>query len=449
MKRFGYILVSTIALLMIFTLSLAQLEARNAKYLVRVLSGSEVRSYYGSSLEGLYNWDGQRAMFAVAASGETDGPMRTGHVFFYDSLLTDHAALTIAAPVEGEIFGFAMSGGGDWNGDGKPDLAVGAPNSQVSTKGMGKVYVYLGGADFGKSVSGSVGSGEDGDGFGEAIQLKDDVNGDGLADLIVGAPRSEKAGATAGRAYVWFGRREGAIPPKADVEIPLGTTNDLFGTDIATGDVNGDGQADLAIGAPHYNIGEEELPGAVFLFFGGPSASFAKPSQVISGEGTSFQDEFGRAVAIVPDMNGDKIAEIVIGAPQATRDGKQMGKAYLYSGGSIISKTPVATYWGNTEAGRFGHRVFALGDVNTDGKGDWAVQARDDAGSRGTLYLYYGGWDKEFYRFTGESMADQLGNAAVPLGSVTGGPAGTIAVGARWNDSKAENAGRVYLLAIE
>ncbi len=448
MKRFGYILLSSVALLVIFTLSLAQLETRNAKYLLRVLNGTDVRGYYGSSIEGPHNWDGQRTMFAVAASGETDGPTRTGQIFFYDSLLSDRAALTISAPVEGELFGLAMSGGGDWNGDGKPDLAVAAPNSQVSTKGTGRVYLYFGGADFGKSVSGSVKSGENGDGFGEAVHLRDDINGDGLADLIVGAPRSAKAGATAGRAYIWFGRREGAIPSKADVEIPLGTTNDLFGTDIATGDVNGDGQADLAIGAPHHNIGEK-LPGSVFLFFGGPSASFTKPSQVISGEATTFQDEFGRSVAIVQDVNGDKTADIVIGAPQVTRDGKQMGKVYLYGGGSTISKTPDATYWGSTEAGRFGDHVFALGDLNNDGKGDWAVQARDDASSRGVLYLYYGGWDKEFYKFSGESLADQLGNAAAALGSISGGPAGTIAVGARWNDSEAENAGRVYLLAFE
>ncbi len=448
MKRFGYILLSSVALLVIFTLSLAQLETRNAKYLLRVLTGSDVRGYFGSSLESPYAWDGQRAMFAVAASGETDGPTRTGQIFFYDSLLSDRAALTITAPVEGEIFGFAISGGGDWNGDGKPDLAAGAPNSQVATKGMGKVYLYLGGADFGKSVSGSVGSGQDGDGFGEALHLKDDINGDGLADLIVGAPRSAKAGATAGRAYIWFGRKDGVIPTKADVEIPLGTTNDLFGTDLATGDVNGDGQPDLAIGSPHHNIGEK-LPGAVFLFFGGPSASFTRPSQVISGEGVSFQDEFGRSVAIVHDLSGDNVADLVIGAPQVTRDGKQVGKVYLYNGGTTISDTPVTTYWGTAEAGRFGDRLFALGDLNNDGKGDWAAQARDDASSRGVLYLYYGGWDKEFYKFTGESSADQLGNAAVALGSVGGGPAGTIAVGARWNDSEAENSGRVYLLAIE
>ena len=209
MKRSGYILLSSVALLMIFTLSMAQLETKNAKYLLRVLSGENVRGYYGSAIVEPQLWDGQRSLLAISASGETDGPTRAGQVLFYDSILADQPVIVISGPTEGELFGWAMSGGGDWNGDGFPDLAVGAPNSQVSTKGQGKVYLYLGGASFGQTVAGSLGSGEEGAGFGEMVQLKDDINGDSLADLVVGAPRSAKAGATAGRVYIWFGKRAG------------------------------------------------------------------------------------------------------------------------------------------------------------------------------------------------------------------------------------------------
>jgi hypothetical protein len=325
---------------------------------------------------------------------------------------------------------------------------VGAPNVPTSTTGAGRVYLYFGGADFGKSVSGSVASGEDGDGFGEAVNLKSDINGDGLADLIVGAPRSAKSGATAGRVYIWFGKHGGSFLGKEDVQIPLGTINDLFGTSIATGDLNGDGKADLAIGAPHHNIGEK-IPGSVFIFQGGPGANFTRMTQVVSGEATQFQDEFGKSVVIIPDQNGDRAAELVIGAPQVTVSGRQLGKVYVYYGGQMVSKSPAATFMGAVEAGRFGDNVFSLGDINGDGKGDFAVQARDDAQSRGVVYCYYGGSDREFHKFTGEMMADQVGNSVVALGSVAGGPANALAVGARWNDAGAENAGRVYLLSIE
>jgi len=356
--------------------------------------------------------------------------------------------MVIDSPMDGEMFGWAMSGGGDWNGDGQPDLAVGAPNVPTPTTGMGRVYLYFGGADFGNSVSGSVSSGEDGDGFGEAVNLKSDLNGDGLADLVVGAPRSEKSGATAGRVYIWFGKRGRTIGGVEDVQIPLGTMNDLFGTCIATGDLNGDGQADLAIGSPHHNLGDK-IPGSVFIIRGGPGANFTRVTQVVSGEATQFHDQFGKSVAITSDQNGDGMADLVIGAPQVIVSGRQLGKVYVYYGGQAVSKSPAFTYVGSVDAGRFGENVFSLGDLNGDGRGDFAVQARDDAQSRGVVYLYYGGSDREFHKFTGEKMADQLGNSVVALGAVAGRPAKALAVGARWSDSGWENAGRVYLISIE
>lgn len=448
MKRFGFILISSVILLMIFTISLAQMEARNAKYLLRVLTGRDVRGYYGSTVIEPRSWNGQTPMFAISQSGESDGPTRVGQIFFYDSLLAEEAQLVITSPNEGELFGWAMSGGGDWNGDGTPDLAVGAPNAPTPTAGVGKVYLYFGGADFGRSLSGSLSSGEEGDGFGEAVHLESDINGDALSDLIVGAPRSAKTGATAGRVYIWFGKQNGTPAGNPDVEIPLGTINDLFGTAIATGDLNGDGQADLAIGAPHHNIGDK-IPGSVFVFFGGTGAKFTRASQVISGEATQFHDQFGKTLAIVTDQNGDGKAELIIGAPQVTVAGRQLGKVYLYHGGTTISKSPAATFLGATEAGRFGENVFSLGDMNSDGKGDFAVQARDDAGSRGVVYFYLGGGDREYYRFSGETVADQLGNSVAALAGVFGGTGKALAVAARWNDSEVENAGRVYLLSIE
>jgi hypothetical protein len=445
MKRVGYVLISAVALLAIFTIALAQLESRSAKHLLRVITGEQVRGYFGSGVEGMYAWTGDKPLFAVSSSGEMNGPVRTGKVMFYDSLLADRPIHEFSGPKEGEVFGRTLSGGGDWNGDGIPDLAVGAPGDRES---VGKVYLYFGGANIGASVAGALSANEVGDEFGVALSLRHDLNGDGLADLVVGAPKSKKAGATAGRAYVWFGKKGGTPSETPDVEIKLGTTNDLFGTSVATGDVTGDGQADLIIGSPHYNVGEK-LPGAVFVFAGGPGANLASAKKIISGEGTGFQDEFGYSVAVVPDMNGDAASEIAVGAPKVTRDGKQFGKAYLYFGGASIASDPAQTFWGTDEAGGFGENIFALGDINKDGKGDWAVMAGSAAGSRGTVYFYYGGWEKDFYQFSGEMPADQLGNAVVALGDVESNGSYQVLVAARWNDSEAENAGRVYILSFD
>jgi hypothetical protein len=449
MKRIGFVLFSAVALLAVFTLALAQLEGRSAKYLLRVINGTDIRGYYGTDVEAAYPYTGGSPLFAVSATGETDGPIRTGKVFLYDKLLADAPALTITGPSDGELFGWALSGGGDWNGDGIPDLAVGAPCGQGTGKSpAGKVYLYLGGAEFGKAASAVLSAGESGDGFGEAVCLKDDINGDSLADLIIGAPRSAKAGATAGRAYVWFGRRSGGPGKMPDAEIRLGTTNDLFGTAIATGDVNGDGQADLLIGAPQHNVGDK-LPGSVYVFLGGPKIGFATPSQVIDGEGTAFQDHFGKSLAVISDLNGDNVNDVVIGAPQAAQEGKQFGRVYIYAGGPKIGPKPAATFLGASEAGRFGNRVFSLGDLNRDGKGDWAAQAESESGSRGVVRFYYGGWDREFYKFTGEGVGDRLGGGLAVLGDLDGNGAKEAGIGARWNDAESENAGRLYLLSFE
>ncbi|RPH95111.1 hypothetical protein EHM69_05540 [candidate division KSB1 bacterium] len=449
MKRVGYVLLSAVALLVVLTLALAQLETRSAKNLLRVLTGEDVREYFGSACEAPLAYTGCAPWFAVSSTGETDGPIRTGRVAFYDNLLADAPVLSISAPAEGELFGWSLSGGGDWNGDGFPDLVVGAPAGQGTGKSpAGKAYLYFGGADFGKSPPAMLSAGEAGDGFGEAINLKHDINGDSLADLIIGAPRSAKAGATSGRAYVWFGKRTGGPAKAPDAEIRLGTTNDLFGTAIATGDVTGDAQADLLIGAPQHNVGEK-MPGSLFIFHGGKSLSLSAPSQTIHGEGTSFQDHFAWSLAIIPDINGDTIPEILAGAPRVAQGGKQLGRVYLYYGGAKLNPQPSTTFWGQAEAGAFGRQVYSLGDLNSDGKGDWAVQAESESGSRGVLHFYYGGWDKPFGHFTGENIGDRLGGSlAVLIGLDSGVP--KLLTGARWNDdSGSENAGRAYILQVE
>ncbi len=449
MKRVGIILLSSVTLLVIFTLALAQLENKSAKYLLRVISGENARSYFGSGVEGAYAWSGGAMLFAASYSGETDGPVRTGAVQFYDKLLADDPVLTISGKAEGELFGSALSGGGDWNGDGHPDLAIAAEGGQgTGTKPPGKVYVYLGGPGFGGDAAAVLSMGESKDSFGQALNLKNDINGDGLADLVIGAPHSAKSGATSGRVYIWFGKKDGTPGKSPDKEIPLGTMNDLFGTSVSTGDLNGDGEADLVVGAPHYGT-EATYSGAAYVFRGGAGAKFTQADQIVKGEITAFQDQFGWSVAVVNDVNGDQKMELMIGAPQVTVGGKQLGRAYLLSGGDKLDLTLAKTYTGNSEGGRYGQRVFSLGDLNADGKGDWAVQADAESEGRGVVHFYYGGWDKPFYSHAGETLGDRFGSTVASIGDLDGNGSKEILIGARWNDTEAENSGRVYILSFD
>ncbi len=449
MKRIGYVLVAAVMVLAVYALSLAQLESKNtaAKYLLRVMDGPGVRAYYGSAVEGAYAWTGGNALFAVSFTGENSGPVARGEVLFYDGLLADTPALTIRAKEEGDLFGSSMSTG-DFNGDGTPDLAIAAEGGQgTGAKPAGKVYLYLGGSSFG-STGTVVTAGESGDSFGRSMSLMHDVNGDEYADLVVGAPHSAKNGATSGRVYVYFGNAEGTAKSPS-LEFKLGTLNDLFGSAVSAGDVTGDGQADIVISAPHYGS-EATYSGAVYVFAGGKSLSATKYTKLFKGELSSFQDQFGWSTAIVPDVNSDGVADIVVGAPQFTSGGRQLGKVYLYNGGATMSDGPSATFTGSAEAGRFGERVYAIGDINKDNKGDWAVQASSANQSRGVVHFFYGGWENDFYQFSGESIGDAAGNSVASFGDLDGNGAMDLAVGARWWDHEdAENMGRVYLLSIQ
>lgn len=449
MKRIGYILVSAVMILVVYALSLAQLESKNAasKYLLRVMDGPEVRAYFGSAVEGAFAWTGAGPLYAISYTGENAGPIARGAVHFYDGLLATSPVLTIKGSDDGELFGSSMSTG-DFNGDGTPDLAIAAEGGQgTGAKPAGKVYLYMGGSGFGGSPQ-VVTAGESKDSFGRSISMSHDINGDTFADLVVGAPHSAKAGATSGRVYVYFGN-SGGVAKTPDLEFKQGTLNDLFGSSVATGDLTGDGQADLAIGAPHFGT-EATYSGAVYVFQGGKELSATKHQKLYKGELTSFQDQFGWSVAIVPDVNGDGVAELVVGAPQWTSGGRQLGKVYLYHGATALPDAPAATFTGSTEAGRFGERVFTLGDLNKDGKGDWAAQASNANQSRGVVHFFYGGWENDFYQFSGENIADAAGNSVASLGDLDGNGAMDLAVGARWWDQEtAENMGRVYLLSVQ
>ncbi|MBK6766224.1 MAG: FG-GAP repeat protein [bacterium] len=451
MKRVGYILVSTVAILAVYALSLAQLESnRNtaAKYLLRVMDGPEVRAYFGSAVEGAYAWTGGAPLYAASYTGENAGPVARGAVLIHDGLLAETPVMKITGSDDGELFGSSMSSG-DFNGDGTPDLAIAAEGGQgTGAKPAGKVYLYLGGATFGSNGA-VVSAGESKDSFGRSISLAHDINGDKFADLVVGAPHSAKSGATSGRVYVWFGNANGSLGKSPDLEIKLGTMNDLFGSCVSTGDLTGDGQADLVVGAPHYGT-EATYYGAVYFFKGGKGFDANKPTKLYKGELTSFQDQYGWSAVVVPDVNGDKIADLVVGAPQYTSSGKQLGRVYVYYGAATMPDAPSATFLGANEAGRFGEKVFSLGDMNKDGKGDWAAQASNAAQSRGVVSFYYGGWETDFYQFSGENIADAAGNSVAALGDLDGNGAADIVVGARWWDHEtAENMGRVYLLSVQ
>ncbi len=130
-----------------------------------------------------------------------------------------------------------------------------------------------------------------GDNFGRCVGQAGDVNGDGLADLVVGAPLNDAGGIDAGRAYVYFGGP--GVNATADVILTGEAAGEQFGFSVATaGDVNGDGFADLIAGA-HLNDVRGTDAGRAYVYFGGPGSG-AQPDLTLTG--ATAGDRFGTSV---------------------------------------------------------------------------------------------------------------------------------------------------------
>jgi hypothetical protein len=248
-----------------------------------------------------------------------------------------------------EHFGAALAVG-DFNGDGYPDLAAGIPDRNVgasqeitgggavqilygSATGIsatGNQYFDLTGAAFHTRALDSDGA-EAGDHFGFAL-TSGDFNGDGMADLAIGAPGDAGTVANAGAVYILYGSTSGLTTTGAQrwTQASLGGTDQTganFGSALAAGDFNGDGHADLAIGVPNATVNGVANAGAVYAVYGSGGGLGVAGNQywtqesLNNGSVSQAGDLFGSALA-VGDFNGDGMADLAIGAP-----GKTIGAA--------------------------------------------------------------------------------------------------------------------------
>jgi len=263
----------------------------------------------------------------------------------------------------------------DPNGDGLADLAVGAPGANGSA-GAAYVYFSTGAGGLSATANPLISSGGT---FGYAVSSAGDVNGDGFADVVVGA-RDLNGGA--GSAFVYFGSSAG-ISASPNVTIPgPGTSNAAFGGAAASaGDVNRDGYADIIVGA--YGAGGNA--GAAYLYLGGPNGTSTTPvAPAISGPAANSY--LGLSVASAGDVNGDGYGDVIIGATGVSAN----GSAYIYLGGpgGLVTTSPTVIAG---PASNFGYSVWGADDVNGDGYGDVVVGAMEANSAAGAAYVYLGG----------------------------------------------------------
>ena len=261
--------------------------------------------------------------FAVGAPGPLQNSTGVGFVDVFSSAKWAIGQYQPLMHFQGtqalEQFGQSL-GTADFDGDGKLELIVGAPGWGA---GSGRVTIYKGGT----GVLWRTLSGVAGERLGTSLSAGKDVTGDGVPDLLVGAPLSDAAGADAGRALLVSGAKLVAnAAPFEHYVLSFGKVGEQLGSSVAlTGDLNGDGRADMLVGAPEYDgtVLSQNI-GAVLAYSG-------ETGQLMTIQFGAAGERLGRTVAGLPDYSSDGLADIGLGVPDADPNGADSGKLQVWS----------------------------------------------------------------------------------------------------------------------
>jgi hypothetical protein len=276
----------------------------------------------------------------------------------------------------GGNFGGSVAAAGDLNGDGYADLVVGAPTQQ---DGEGKAFVYLGSrTGIGSSPDVTLDNPARQEGsFGFAVAGAGDLNGDGLADLVIGAIRQDTLRTDEGAAFVYFGVPTSGVgaTPDLSLENPANQEGGGFGFSVeGAGDLNGDGLADLVVGAALQDAPEAD-DGSAFVYLGSAAGMGASPSFTLNNPADGAGGLFGASLTGGGDLNGDGYADLVVGAPAQSNGAAGEGNAFVYHG-SAAGPSLFATLDSpmNQALGFFG-AALDMGDFGADGFADLVVGA--------------------------------------------------------------------------
>ena len=434
------------------------------------------------------------ALIAGTTLASAQGLDPDGKVLSFDKIITVGLG-------PGDAFGDSTTGIGDLDGNGVPDVAVGAPGDDDGGADRGAVWILfldstggvIGLQKISDTIGGFGGTLGNGDGFGTAVDSAGDLDGDGRNELAVGTDDE--------RLFVLFLDTDGTVLSEQEIGAGTGgfsgalSAGDGFGSGLGSaGDINGDGIPELAVGAPGDDDGGSNR-GAVWILVmndDGTVSAQAKISSTSGGFGTGLLngDAFGTSVDGLEDMDGNGVPELVVGAPLtngvdfivggaggggtpvAAADEGVVFVLFMNANGSVASKVEIGEGLGGFKSKPFagvqiGVELTSMGDIDGNGVVDFAVGVENHATLLGAVGGYYeiflnsdgtvarerlvtdklAGFKAGFLSFllnTGDRFA-----APAYVGDIDGDCKGDMIIGAAGDDAAGANLGSIWVHLLE
>ena len=389
--------------------------------IVREWDGEAANDQFGWIARKLDDVDGDGAVdFVTSAPTRAEGGKNAGRIYVYSSR-SGRLLWSVNGAAEDQL-GTGVESVGDTDGDGVADVGGGAP-------GGGKAIVY---------------SGKDGrilhtfhaedikDQFGRHLSTAGDVDNDGHADIIVGAPSNSAGGEGAGRAYIYSGK-DGHLLKTLTGE----RAGDAFGSTVggyhdATHDF-------VLVGAPAAGPGNS---GRVYVY----TSIDVPPKFTIDSDATG--NALGLMfVSVLGDTDGDQVPDIYASDWSNAAKGRSTGRVYVHSG---ADGHRLLTLTGDTAGEGFGTTLAVAGDVDHDGHADLIVGSWQFAGaalSGGRAVLFSGKDGRRLKTFTCRTPGDTFGFDAVGLGDVDGDGTDDLLITSGWSSVRGFHSGRVFIVS--
>jgi FG-GAP repeat len=333
-------------------------------------------------------------------------------------------------------FGFSVASAGDVDGDGKGDLAVGAPGTTANGL-AGRVYIYYGqvlqaaktapvdpplqvlsAEAYARLIQEGDSTESANDRLGYSVACAGDVDGDGMPDVIAGAPQYFlDVNQAVGQGYalaITSCAINGGSNCQNTYRVPTSpatwlATGDAFGFSVAGGqDFDGDSLADVVVGAPRRTVTGVEKVGSAFVM------AVWTDTRLHDVHGSGASSHFGWSVVAMASVDGeDSLPDFAVGAKLATRDtacisctgglcdgtfqgGNAVGRVYIHRGGVNLLGTPplLARITGQTCRDRLGYSLAVAGNLGGDSRPDLLTGAvgypyTGDPTERGRVYLLF------------------------------------------------------------